>query len=112
MIQEVFVRLLQSLPTFQLDSKRGRFRSYLWKLTYSALVDQARRVKARRQAEEAWVSRFQRADESERRKLHKELNEINHQQILAKAMPHVRAVTSATAWTCFEERLLPTVPAR
>ena len=46
-IQDVFVRLLQALPTFELDNKRGRFRSYLWKLTYSALVDQARRVKVR-----------------------------------------------------------------
>jgi RNA polymerase sigma factor (sigma-70 family) len=105
-IQDVFVRLLQALPTFQLDSKRGRFRSYLWKLTYSALVDQARRVKAQRQAEDAWVRRFESADESERRKLNEELNEINHQQILEKAMPRVRAVTSATAWTCFEERML------
>src|SRR5262245_23934350 len=40
-IQDVFVRLLKSLPNFVLDSKRGRFRSYLWRLTYSALVDQA-----------------------------------------------------------------------
>ena len=51
-IQDVFVRLLQSLPTFEFDGKRGRFRGYLWKLTYSALVDQARRVKSRRRAEE------------------------------------------------------------
>jgi len=105
-IQEVFIRLLQSLPTFRLDSQRGRFRSYLWKLTYSALVDQARRVKARRQAEEGWVVRFQSADEAESRKLHQELNEINHQQILQRALPRVRAVTSSKAWTCFEERLL------
>ena len=105
-IQDVFVRLLQTLPTFELDSKRGRFRSYLWKLTYSALVDQARRVKVRRQAEEEWVKRFQSADEAESRKLHQELNEINHQQILERALPRVRSVTSSTAWTCFEQRLL------
>jgi len=105
-IQDVFVRLLQSLPTFELDSKRGRFRSYLWKLTYSALVDQARRVKVRRQAEEEWVQRFQSADEAESLKVHHELNEINHQQILARALPRVRSETSSTAWTCFEQRLL------
>ena len=106
MIQDVFVRLLQALPTFEIDSKRGRFRSYLWKLTYTALVDQARRIKVRRQAEEEWVKRFQSGDEAESRKLHQELNEINHQQILERALPHVRSVTSSTAWTCFEERLL------
>ena len=105
-IQDVFVRLLQALPTFDLDSKRGRFRSYLWKLTYSGLVDEARRVKARRQAEEEWVKRFLIADEAESRKLHQELNEINYRQIVDRALPRVRAVTSTRAWTCFEQRLL------
>ena len=105
-IQDVFVRLLQALPTFDLDSKRGRFRSYLWKLTYSGLVDEARRVKARRLAEDEWVKRFLIADEAESRKLHQELNEINYRQIVDTALPRVRAVTSARVWTCFEQRML------
>lgn len=105
-IQDVFVRLLQSLPTFVLDRKRGRFRSYLWRLTYTALVDQARRVKTRQQAEEEWVKRFLSADEAESQKVYQELNEINYQQILERALPRVQSVTSPTAWTCFENRLL------
>jgi RNA polymerase sigma-70 factor (ECF subfamily) len=105
-IQEVFVKLLQSLPAFELDRKRGRFRSYLWKLTYSALVDQARRAKSARRAEEGWVERFQREDEAESRKVHEELNQINDRQILERALPRVRSVTSSTAWSCFEQRLL------
>lgn len=105
-IQDVFVRLLQALPKFELDGKRGRFRSYLWKLTYSGLVDEARRVKARQQAEEEWVKRFLIADEAESRKFHQELNEINYREIVDKALPRVRAVTSERAWTCFEQRLL------
>jgi RNA polymerase sigma factor (sigma-70 family) len=108
--QDVFVRLLQSLPTFELDKQRGRFRSYLWKLTYSALVDQARRVKVRVQAEEQWVKRFHEASESESRKVQDELNEINRQQILKRVLPNVRSATSPTAWTCFEERLLKDRP--
>jgi RNA polymerase sigma factor (sigma-70 family) len=104
--QDVFVRLLQGLPSFKFDSKRGRFRSYLWKLTYSALVDQARRVKAQRQAEEQWVKRFHEASEAESRKVQDELNEINQQQILKRVLPRVRSSTSQLAWTCFEERLL------
>ena len=109
-IQDVFVRLLQALPTFDLDSKRGRFRSYLWKLTYSGLVDEARRVKARKLAEEEWVKRFLIADEAESRKLHQELNEINYRQIVDKALPRVRAVTSPRAWACFEQRMLHNRP--
>jgi RNA polymerase sigma-70 factor, ECF subfamily len=105
-IQDVFVRLLQALPKFDLDSTRGRFRSYLWKLTYAGLVDEARRMKARKQAEEQWVKRFLIADEAESRKLHEELNEINYREIINRALPRVRAVTSAKAWTCFEQRLV------
>ena len=106
LVQDVFVRLLQALPTFELDSKRGRFRSYLWKLTYSALVDHARRVKARRQAEEQWVKRFYESSEAESRKLQDELNEINQEQVLKRALPRVHSKTSRTAWACFEQRLL------
>ncbi len=106
LVQDVFVRLLQAMPTFQLDSKRGRFRSYLWKLTYSALVDQARRVKTRRHAEEEWVKRFHESSEVESQKVQDELNEINQQQILKQALPRVHSVTSRTAWACFEQRLL------
>lgn len=105
-VQDVFVRLLQALPKFELDGKRGRFRSYLWKLTYSGLIDEARRVKARRQAEEEWINRFLVSDEAESRKLHEELNEINYREIIDKALPRVRSVTSKQAWTCFEQRLL------
>jgi RNA polymerase sigma-70 factor (ECF subfamily) len=104
--QEVFIRLLQSLPSFEFDSKRGRFRSYLWKLTYRALVDRARREKAGRRAEEVWVRRFESGDEAESLKLDQELDEINRQQVLERAMARVRSETSQTAWICFEQRLL------
>jgi RNA polymerase sigma factor (sigma-70 family) len=105
-IQDVYVRLLQALPTFEFDGKRGRFRGYLWKLTYSALVDQARRVKKRRRAEENWVERFRHGGDAEGQKVQQELNEINQQEILEKAISCVRSETSSKAWTCFEQRLL------
>jgi RNA polymerase sigma-70 factor (ECF subfamily) len=109
-IQEVFIRLLRSLPTFEPDKRRGRFRDYLWKLTYSALVDEARRVKSRRRAEGEWVNRFLRISDAESGKVERELNEINRQQILERALPKVQSVTSPTAWTCFEQRLLRNRP--
>ena len=104
--QEVYMRLLQSLPTFELDGKRGRFRSYLWTLAYSALVDRARRVKSRRRAEEAWIDRFLIADEANSEKVQEELNAINQQEILERAFARVRAETSPRAWSCFEQRLI------
>jgi RNA polymerase sigma-70 factor, ECF subfamily len=110
-IQDVFIRLLHALPSFELCGARGRFRSYLWKLTYSALVDRARRVKVRQQAEEEWVKRFKVGDESGSRRLKYELDEINRQRFLEMSLPRVRSVASPTAWTCFEERLIHDRPA-
>jgi RNA polymerase sigma-70 factor (ECF subfamily) len=109
--QEVFCRLMRILPRFQLDRRRGRFRTYLWKLTYNTLVDQARRRKVRGRAEEEWVRRFSEADESESRRL-EEVWTIHHRQrILGVVLPRVREATSPMAWSCFEGRLVHRRPA-
>jgi RNA polymerase sigma factor (sigma-70 family) len=110
-IQEVFARLLRTLPEFTLGGKPGRFRGYLWKVTFSSLVDQARQAKAQRQAEEEWVRRFREADESESRKVQEEWDQMEAQHRLEMAMQRVRAVTSARSWACFEQRVLRDRPA-
>ena len=110
-IQEVFARLLRTLPEFTLGGKPGRFRGYLWKVTFSSLVDQARQAKAQRQAEEEWVRRFRDADESEGRRVQEEWDQMEAQHRLEMAMQRVRAVTSARSWACFEQRVLRDRPA-
>ncbi len=67
--QEVFQRLLAILPTFELDRTRGRFRTYLWKLTHNAMIDWVRRGKVRDRAEKEWGRRFCEMNESESREL-------------------------------------------
>jgi RNA polymerase sigma-70 factor (ECF subfamily) len=111
LMQEVFQRLLVILPTFELDRKRGRFRTYLWRLTYTTLVDRARRRKVRHHAEEEWVRRFRAADESESRKLEEEWIRRHRKRILEVVLPRVRATVSPTSWACFEQRLLQGRPA-
>jgi RNA polymerase sigma factor (sigma-70 family) len=110
-IQDVFARLLHTLPNFTLGGKPGRFRGYLWKVTFSALVDQARHAKARRHAEEEWVRRFHDADESERSKVEAEWDQVERQHRLDIAMQRVRSATSPRSWACFEQRLLRDRPA-
>ena len=109
--QEVFCRLMAILPTFELDQRRGRFRTYLWKLTYTTLVDRARRRKVRDRAEEEWVREFSEADESESRK-REELFLVEHRRrILKVVLPRARAKASPRAWACFEGRLVHRRPA-
>jgi RNA polymerase sigma-70 factor (ECF subfamily) len=109
--QEVFCRFLAILPAFELDRKRGRFRTYLWRLTYTTLVDRARRRKVRGRAEDEWVPRFRAADESESRKLEEEWIRRYRRRILDVVLPRVRPRVSPTAWASFERRLLQGRPA-
>jgi RNA polymerase sigma-70 factor (ECF subfamily) len=103
---EVFARLLATLPTFELDRWRARFRTYLWKLTHNAMVDRARRRKVRDRAEEEWVRRFREADESASRELERTWIRQHRRRILEVVLPRARASASATAWACFEGRLV------
>jgi RNA polymerase sigma factor (sigma-70 family) len=109
--QEVFYRLTNILPNFVLDRRRGRFRTYLWKLTYNTLVDRARRETVRDRAEEEWVRRFSEADESESRRLEEAWTIQHRKRILEVVLPRVRETTSRTAWACFEGRLVHRRPA-
>jgi RNA polymerase sigma-70 factor (ECF subfamily) len=109
--QEVFQRLMVILPKFKLDRQRGRFRTYLWRLTYNTLVARARRKKARERAEQEWVLRFSEVDESRRREL-KGIFELEHRRrIFEVVLPKARARASETAWACFEGRLVRRRPA-
>jgi RNA polymerase sigma-70 factor (ECF subfamily) len=54
-VQDVFARLVKSLPEFELERQRGRFRSWLWQVCRSALVDWARRRRRQSRAEDAWL---------------------------------------------------------
>jgi RNA polymerase sigma-70 factor (ECF subfamily) len=109
--QEVFCRLMTSLPRFTLNRQKARFRTYLWKLTYNTLVDRARRRKVRDRAEEEWVRRFRDADESESRILEKTFIDRLRQRILGVALSRVQASVSRMAWACFEERVVHCRPA-
>jgi RNA polymerase sigma factor (sigma-70 family) len=110
-IQDAFTQLLRSLPDFTLGRKPGRFRGYLWKIIFSALVDGARRSQAQRRAEAEWVRRFHAADESESQKLEAEWDQMERQHRLETAMKRVRSATAPRSWVCFEQRLLQSRPA-
>jgi len=103
--QEVFVRLLKALPTFELDRGRGRFRTWLWKVTMSAMIDPARGEYRRASAERAWrEQRIEPDDEAIWRKLFQ-------RRVLDCALQKVRAKTNDRAWACFESHLLEGRPA-
>jgi RNA polymerase sigma-70 factor (ECF subfamily) len=109
--QEVFWRLMGRLPTFELNRQRGRFRAYLWKLTYNTLVYRVRRKKVRDRAEDEWRRRFRESNESAIRKLNEAYICQRRRKMLEGVLPRVRERVASTAWACFERRLVHRRPA-
>src|SRR5262245_23713440 len=50
LVQDVLARLVKALHGFDLDRRRGRFRTWLWKVTFNALAERARRDRRRGRA--------------------------------------------------------------
>jgi RNA polymerase sigma-70 factor (ECF subfamily) len=105
--QDVFVRILKALPTFELDHGRGRFRTWLWQVTSNAIVDRARQEGRRVRAEKVWGEGH---DGSEPRDQGEWLR-LFHRRVLECALRRVRSETRSLTWTCFEEHVLKRRPA-
>jgi RNA polymerase sigma-70 factor (ECF subfamily) len=103
--QDVFARLLKTLPTFELDRARGRFRTYLWQVTTSALADRARRGRRRADAEREWQARSPTPDDRA------EWDRAFRRRVLGHALGRVRAASNPRAWACFERHVLGQAPA-
>ncbi|MDB5392110.1 MAG: rpoE 1 [Planctomycetaceae bacterium] len=107
-VQDVFARLIPALPRFEFDAQRGRFRTWLWRVTHNALADWGRHRATRNQAERGWVDLYQpdANDESDA-----EWNELYRRRILEIVTERVRASTQPVTWACFEGRILAGRPA-
>ena len=104
--QEVFVRLLKALPTFELNRERGRFRTWLWQVTVSAMTDPARRNGRRDAAERAWREQRIEPDDEEI------WRQLFQRRVLDSAIHKVRPKASDNTWACFDRHLLQGRPAR
>jgi RNA polymerase sigma factor (sigma-70 family) len=107
-VQDVFARLVPALPRFEFDPQRGRFRTWLWRVTHNALADWGRRHATRDQAERDWVDLHERVDDDHS---DVEWDELYRRRILEVVMARVRASTQPITWACFEGRILAGRPA-
>lgn len=103
--QDVFVRLLRALPTFRLDRGRGRFRTWLWRVTASALVDRARRDGRRLEAERQWRERRPADGPPD------EWRRMLRERVLRHALRKVEAGVGLAQWSCLARHLLERRPA-
>jgi RNA polymerase sigma-70 factor (ECF subfamily) len=109
-VQDVFARLVKSLPEFELARHRGRFRTWLWQVCRSALCDWARRRRRRSRAEDAWLKRLIDSPPSEGNDSDVEWVRLHRRRIVSFALEQVKARSQAVTWSCFEGHLLKRKP--
>jgi RNA polymerase sigma-70 factor (ECF subfamily) len=107
-VQEVFAKLTQALARFEFDAERGRFRTWLWRVTQNALADWARRRNARDRAERGWADEYK-PPEGENSSA--EWDQLYRRRILESVLERVRLSSQPATWACFEGRILKDRPA-
>ncbi len=103
-VQDVFARLVRVMPEFELDRSRGRFRTWLWRITQNAIVDamrRRRRVTAAEEEARQMASAAAAADEPEA-----EWIAAHRQRVLDFALARVREKSNERTWECFELHVL------
>jgi RNA polymerase sigma-70 factor (ECF subfamily) len=105
-VQEVFGTLVRTLPGFELDRQRGRFRTWLWRVTHNAVVDWNRRRGRRAAAEDRAREEAPVAVELGDDELEAEWLAAHRRRILDFALEQVRSRTNETTWKCFQWHLL------
>jgi RNA polymerase sigma-70 factor (ECF subfamily) len=101
-VQNIFITLLRTLPNFELDRAKGRFRTWLWQVTHNAVVDwdraRKRAQKVEDQARDNW--------REDREEPDAEWDEELQKRVLEFAMQKVKERTNPQTWACFEQHLL------
>jgi RNA polymerase sigma-70 factor (ECF subfamily) len=107
-VQEVFAKLTQALSHFEFDAERGRFRTWLWRVTHNALADWARRRNARHRAERDWADEYRPPEEQHSSV---EWDQLYRRRILETVLERVRLSAQTATWACFQGRILEDRPA-
>ncbi|HJZ55649.1 MAG TPA: sigma-70 family RNA polymerase sigma factor, partial [Gemmataceae bacterium] len=109
LVQDVFARLVPALARFEFDPSRGRFRTWLWRITRNAAANWSRKQANRARAEAAWC-RHQPAEAAET-DTWQEWEQVRLRQILDQVLAEVCDATMSATWACFEGRVLRDRPA-
>ena len=100
--QEVLIRVVRSIRTFEYDRHRGRFRDWLYRIVRNELA-RWRGKQARHDSESL---------EDPAAEVTAEWSESFQQHILETALARIRAVTQVDAWHAFEQTWLLGKPAQ
>lgn len=108
-VQEIFIKLLKALPKFTLDHQRGRFRTWLYQVTMTVVIDRVRSRKAREGHVKEWWDRHGKNLTGEEEP-DQDWNLALRRRVLTHAQDKVKLATNTKTWYCYEERFLKNRP--
>ena len=104
-VQTVFISLLRAMPTFSLDREKGRFRTWLYRLTINAVRDRWRRTKTRGAREVGWNPDLPEPGVTDPEP-DAGWEEAYQRRMLQLALDELRVSTEAKTWACFQKHKL------
>jgi RNA polymerase sigma-70 factor (ECF subfamily) len=105
-VQDIFIKLFKTLPRFELDHQRGRFRTWLWQVAHTTVIDWARRRKRQARSEKAVRERLSGATPAPEPATDPEWDRAYQQRLMDHVLAQVREATQPKTWACFELHLL------
>jgi RNA polymerase sigma-70 factor (ECF subfamily) len=105
LVQDIFIKVLRALPNFNLDHQRGRFRTWLYRVTTNIVMDYARRNAARDRAVQNWLARAGKTHVEDEQP-DEGWGQAHQRRALELAQDQVKATTNPRTWYCFEQRVL------
>lgn len=103
-VQEILGRLVPALARFEFDPSRGRFETWLWRVTRNAAANWIRKRDSRGRAEAAWCQH--RPATTTEPDAAVERDQARALQVLDQVLAEVRETTSPATWACFEGQVL------
>jgi RNA polymerase sigma-70 factor (ECF subfamily) len=104
-VQDVFIKLFRTLPNFKLDHQRGRFRTWLWQVTSTTIVDWARKRKRQAKTEEGLRTQLKSGGQTSREP-DPEFDRAFKLRVMSVVFQKVRANSQPKTWACFEKHVL------
>ena len=100
-VQNIFSSLVKTMEKFELDHSRGRFRTWLWRVTQNEITRWFHSQKRNRAVEEKWMEANSPNQEPEA-----EWDSAYLQRILEFSLEKIRKETLSRTWACFEKHII------
>ena len=111
-VQDIFIKLAEKLPQFQLDQDQGRFRTWLWRITRNAVIDHVRRRKTSSKAEQEWQERMADWEKSTASSPDDNWHLEHRSRILHSVLLELKGESNPRSWNCFQQHVVNKRPAQ